>query len=207
MTEAYPKLENEAYAPETSIDVDAFLALVEMAGPDEMRHLLSRAYEIISHMLASVREGRDMIQRTTVQKLHVTEAKLHEISDATETAAFDMLDGLDRSIKLVDRFEAEELGRRSPLGTELREELYGVIGHLQFQDITAQQLNHASSVLQEMEQHLTDFVRLFGVGAAVAVASRGPSYGSGASFDPAATTSDAAERQRLVDSLIDDARR
>jgi chemotaxis regulatin CheY-phosphate phosphatase CheZ len=161
---------------------------------------------VISQMLASVRTGRDLIQRTAVQKLQFTEAKLNEISDATESAAFDMLDGLDRALVLVDRFEREALeGTTSRVGPELREEIYNVIGHLQFQDITSQQLNHASSILHEMESQLSSFVRLFGT--ADDIEPEQVEHRSRAvAFDTAATVANAADRQELVDQLISSTR-
>lgn len=195
-----------AEAPEPSIDVDSFLALAQASGPDATRDALARAYGVISQMLTSVRSGRDLIQRTAVQKLQFTEAKLNEISDATESAAFDMLDGLDRALALVDRFEQEALeGKTSRVAPELREEIYNVIGHLQFQDITSQQLNHASSILHEMESHLSSFVKLFGSDGILEPEEIEPRSGP-VTFDTAATVSNAADRQELVDQLISSTR-
>lgn len=192
---------------EPSVDVESFLALAEASGQDAVRDALARAYEVISQMLQSVRSGRDIIQRTAVQKLQFTEAKLNEISDATESAAFDMLDGLDRALVLVDRFEQEALeGKTSRVAPELREEIYNVIGHLQFQDITSQQLNHASSILHEMESHLSSFVRLFGTDGALEPAESAAANNGVINFDTTATVSNAADRQELVDQLINSSR-
>jgi chemotaxis regulatin CheY-phosphate phosphatase CheZ len=196
-----------AEGPEPSVDVESFLALAEASGQDSMRDALARAYGVISQMLESVRSGRDIIQRTAVQKLQFTEAKLNEISDATETAAFDMLDGLDRALLLVDRFEQEALeGKSSRVAPELREEIYNVMGHLQFQDITSQQLNHASSILHEMESHLSNFVRLFGTEAALESPESVEANSGPVTFDTGATVSNAADRQELVDQLISSSR-
>jgi hypothetical protein len=75
--------------------------------------------------------------------------------------------------------------------------------HLQFQDITTQQLAYASSVIGEMEQRLTQMVALFdlrdlGIDAAPSPA---PSI-VGVEFDPNATTTNAADRQALADEIF-----
>lgn len=79
--------------------------------------------------------------------------KLSAVTAATEKAATGMLDGLDRAIAVVAELEAEagengDLERRARY-TALREELYGVMNLLQFQDVTSQQLQYAASVLRE----------------------------------------------------------
>ena len=79
--------------------------------------------------------------------------KLAAVTTATERAATGMLDGLDRAIAVVAELELEagengDLERRARY-TALREELYGVISFLQFQDVTSQQLQYAASVLRE----------------------------------------------------------
>jgi hypothetical protein len=52
--------------------------------------------------------SRDMLERTTVENLQVTHDKLAEVTSATEVAATDILDGLDRSLALIDRLDEEE---------------------------------------------------------------------------------------------------
>jgi chemotaxis regulatin CheY-phosphate phosphatase CheZ len=173
--------------------------------PAELQELLGRSYGVILKLVENLRRGRSLIQQSAVGKLHATDEKLTEISSTTESAAAEMLDGLDRALALVDRLEAEELdGRSTGLGMELREEIFGVMGHLQFQDITTQQLAYASSILREMETNLEDFASL--LESPTADEQRGaPSPGAslcGRAFDPAATVADAADRQALVDELL-----
>jgi hypothetical protein len=74
---------------------------------------------------------------------------------------------------------------------------------LQFQDITNQQLNYASSVLNDMEARLTQLARIFdpdqlGLAAGTLDVAAMTTH----AFDPAATTVDAVTRQALVDEIF-----
>jgi chemotaxis regulatin CheY-phosphate phosphatase CheZ len=176
-------------------------------GLAELPQVLLRAYSEISGVLTTLRQSRDVLEQTTVEKLHQTNNKLREVTSATETAATDMLDGLDRSLALVDELDAEAAAgtsQRAPeLHAELRNELFGLMNCLQFQDITTQQLNYASSVLIDMENRLTELVHLFDpqkLGIDTSSLQLRPQ--SLAAFDPAATTSDAEHRQALVDEIF-----
>jgi len=166
----------------------------------ELDELLSRAYSMIQGMLRRLRESQSVLQRSAVQKLHDTSAKLHEVTSATESAATDIMDGLDRALALIDRLE----GGAAPaeVSAELRDEIFGAMNHLQFQDITAQQLRYASALLQDMEAQMAGFASLFdqaghhGPPPALPVAAARPTY------DPGATVWSAERRQALVDELI-----
>jgi chemotaxis regulatin CheY-phosphate phosphatase CheZ len=67
----------------------------------------------------------------------------------------DIMDGVGRALELVDQLEAE----RSPNETspQLRDELFGIMNHLQFQDVTSQQLRYTSTLLNELESELVQF--------------------------------------------------
>jgi chemotaxis regulatin CheY-phosphate phosphatase CheZ len=167
-------------------------------GLAELPHVLLRAYSEINGVLATLRQSRDVLEQTTIEKLHQTSNKLREVTSATETAATDMLDGLDRSLALVDELDAQaEAGaseRTAELHGDLRNELFGLMNCLQFQDITTQQLNYASSVLIDMEYRLTELVHLFdpqNLGLDSSSLNLQLRLGPIAAFDPAATTSDA----------------
>ena len=80
-----------------------------------------------------------------------------------------------------------------------------MMNHMQFQDITTQQINYASSVLTDMESRLTQLAAVldpasFGVrvaGPALAVQQVAPH------FDPAASTQNAEERQAVADDVFE----
>lgn len=169
---------------------------------NQLYGLLSQAYSMINGMLERVRESQGVLQDTAVQKLHDTNTRLNEVTSATESAATHIMDGLDRALVLLDRLESGE--RSEALTPELREELFGVMNHLQFQDILAQQLQHASSLLHEMESQLLDFAEVFdpALHGARPEAPLPRSPALPASFDPRATFGAAEERQALADELL-----
>ena len=178
---------------------------VDAAGFADVPELLSRASLIINKMLESLRAGQQVLQRAAVEKLHHTNTKLHEISSATESATTDIMDGLDRAFLLVDQLDGEDVSPRgAEIGAQLRDELFAVMNHLQFQDITSQQLDHASSIIQDMEQYLDEFVVLFDLPTIGAIAGQpvGPQRPELRPFDPCATTLDAESRQAMVDELL-----
>jgi hypothetical protein len=179
------------------------LAAVSL-GLNEIPELLLRAYGELNSVLDSLRHSRDLLEKTATENLHVTHAKLKEVTSATEVAATDILDGLDRALALVDRLDTESEGSAAEeTRGELRDEIFQVMGHLQFQDITSQQLSYASSVLVEMERRLAELTNLFdptffGVQPLEVNEANAPAR----TFDPAATTSDAEQRQALVDQIF-----
>jgi hypothetical protein len=85
--------------------------------------------------------------------------------------------------------------------TEMRNKLFDLMNHLQFQDITRQQLSFASSVLVDTEHHLAQIAAAIEPTAApLAVATfEDPNKGT---YDPRATTQDAAARQAVADQVV-----
>lgn len=173
----------------------------------DIPNLLLKAYTEINSVLTNLRHSRDVLQQSTLDKLQHTNDKLREVSSATEVAATDMLDGLDRALALVDRLEVptSEAGAsdEDEVRATLRNELFSLMNCLQFQDITTQQLNYASSVLVEMESRLTELARFFdpkclGLTPMIQAESASPQV----AFDPAATTADSEKRQALVDEIF-----
>jgi chemotaxis regulatin CheY-phosphate phosphatase CheZ len=170
----------------------------------DLPNLLLRAYSEINSVLENLRHSRDVLQQTTVDKLQHTNNKLREVSSATEVAATDMLDGLDRALALVDELDAPDQAedeRGTELRSELRNELFCLMNCLQFQDITTQQLNYASSVLVEMETRLAELAKIFDPDQ-MGLSHLMLTTESGVAFDPAATTTNAEERQALVDQIF-----
>ncbi|MBW3630475.1 MAG: hypothetical protein KY464_14410 [Gemmatimonadetes bacterium] len=206
MSEAL-KLSGEAEREVEPADgVEAGLhAAISAAGLPDVPELLTRATSIINKMLESLRAGQQVLQRAAVEKLQHTNAKLHEVSSATETATTDIMDGLDRTFVLVDQLDGKGVGPRGPeIGAQIRDELFAVMTHLQFQDITSQQLDHASSIIRDMERYLDEFVVLLdmrGLGK-LPGSEPGASLSELRAFDPCATTLDAEKRQAMVDELL-----
>ncbi len=177
----------------------------------ELPPMVRRAYDEIASMLRILRSSRDALEQTTTEKLHLTSAKIEEVTSATEVAATGMLDGLDRALGLVDQLEElDESGnaRATETRSQLRDELFQSINHLQFQDITTQQLNYASSILMEVERRLAEIARSFDP-RSVDVPGLSPETSAPsiepvgiATFDPNASLRDAERRQAIADEIL-----
>ncbi len=164
--------------------------------------VLLRAYMEIISIVDSLRRSRSMLESNAVQRLHRANEQLREVSSATEVAATDMLDGLDRALALVDRLDGED-GAPSETHVALREEIHRVIDRLQFQDIAKQQLGYASTVLQDLDRRLDALVHLIDnslptrsdVEPMAADAASAP-------YDPEASERGATERQAVADEIF-----
>ena len=160
-------------------------------------------------MLGSLRESRTVLERSTVERIQQTHAKLREVSNATEVAATDILNGLERSLALVDQMDAKategDARSEADLRQTLRDELFALMGCMQFQDITTQQLNYASSVLTDMENRLAELARVldpttFGTLRIPQATPAKPN--ATVNFDPAASTENSGARQAVADEIF-----
>ena len=172
--------------------------------------LLSRAYSEVIGTLGKLRESRLVLEKTTTEKFQHMQDKLREVSNATEVAATDILNGLERSVAMVDQMDAKaaegDVPGAADLRNSLRDELFGLMSCMQFQDVTSQQLSYASSVLVEMETRLAELATVLDpavlagkkqVTVAPAAAPAGP-----VTFDPNASTENAKERQAVADEIF-----
>jgi len=173
----------------------------------DLPNILEQANAQILNVLARLRESRAALQTTALEKLQTTHEKIREVTSATEDAAINIMDACDRATQMVDELdtidaaETPDRERASGIRGNLRDELFLMMGALQFQDITSQQLAHASSVLVEMENRLLDVAKLFdhNVEANIVVTQSAPDEKT---YDPNATTRDAEGRQALADEIF-----
>lgn len=165
--------------------------------------LLVRMYAELQRILYNVRRSRGLLEEATITNLESTNAKLKEVSSTTEFAASNMLDGVDRALGLVDRVQAEPTDAAS--FDALRDELHALVVALQFQDIISQQLDHASTIIADMEAQLRRVTRMFAVSALRDAGDDEDDdlhIGPTGAFDPAASVSNAATRQALADDIF-----
>lgn len=172
---------------------------------------LASGYAELSGVLSALRQSRSILENSAVNRLSHTHDKLKEVSQATEIAATDILSGLERSATMVDELEALECDaagaeRRAAIRGNLRDELFAAMGHMQFQDITSQQLNYASAVLTDLEARLQQIAHLFDPAGTLGSATDSGEMASGVTFDPNATTKDRDQRQAVADSIVAAAR-
>jgi chemotaxis regulatin CheY-phosphate phosphatase CheZ len=190
---------------------DSAAPTVTLAGPglSELPAILERANTQIMGVLARLRESRAAIESTAIEKLASTHEKIREVTSATEDAAINIMDACDRATQMVDELDTidgepePDRARAGEVRASLRDELFLMMGALQFQDITSQQLAHASAVLVEMEARLIEVARLFDAQADLHVApARLDKAPDEKTYDPNATTRDSESRQALADEIF-----
>lgn len=172
--------------------------------------ILERANQQILNVLAHLRETRTALRSTAFEKLQSTHEKIREVTSATEDAAINIMDACDRANHLVDELDAidqqesPDRVKASALRVTLRDEIFMMMGALQFQDITSQQLSHASAVLVEMESRLLEVARMFDSSITIerssGAAAQAPANEQ--TYDPNATTRNAEVRQALADQIF-----
>lgn len=138
--------------------------MTQPGGFAELSRTLLRAYAETVGIVIRMRESSGMLDGAGIEKLQQMHGRLEEVSEATETATTGILDGLARAIALVEKLDdvssLSEVERKQMSGS-LREELSGVVNHLQFQDITSQQLRHIANLLADMRQRISQVVAIF----------------------------------------------
>jgi hypothetical protein len=166
--------------------------------------ILERANIEIQMVLANLRDSRTALETATVEKIQHTSEKLKEVTSATEVAATDILDALDRAQNHIDDLDAADADgdREKGVATRdaLRMEIFGMMGCLQFQDITTQQLSYAASVLTDMEDRLLAIAKLFDPASVMIRAVTDTPDPQ--TFDPNATVKHAEKRQALADEIF-----
>ena len=190
--------------------MDTPVRAIPILSLSELPQVLEQANAQILNVLSRLRESRATLQTTALEKLATTHEKIREVTSATEDAATNIMDACDRATQMVDELDTIDAGetpdreKASGIRSNLRDELFLMMGALQFQDITSQQLSHASAVLVEMENRLLDVAKLFDHNADhVKVVSNGThSAPDEATYDPNTTTLNAETRQALADEIF-----
>lgn len=204
-----------------AIDQTAEMLLDDLAtrpgGLSALVRTLTQAVHETTDLLSRLRQSRNMLERAAVDRLSQMQAKLKEVSTATELAATDLLDGMDRVGALVDELDAsDDAERRKALAGQIRDEMFNMTVAMQFQDITTQQLAFASSTISQVEERLGRLVELLApfsldgdptLGADSLVVSTTAEHPVAApvapsTFDPHATVDEASTRQALADQLF-----
>lgn len=169
--------------------------------------VMQRASSEIAQVLCTLHTSRETLEGVTLQEIHDSATKLCEVATATEVAATRMMDGLERAHALVDRLdEIDSLGdagdsviEAAALRAKLRDELFAVMGSLQFQDITSQQLGHVSQMLRDIERRLHATSSLLSGARGEAVIMSGEQIPT---FSESASTHNSFERQAAADAIF-----
>ena len=191
----------------TEPEVSAEEALTMLSLPS----VLDRAHKAVAEVLVGLQATRGALEGARVAavgRLETTHAKLREVTSTTEGATSEILDALDRAQALIDMLDAEseapvpDAMRAQETRRALREELFGMMTALQFQDITTQQISHSASMLTELEQRLASIVALFDGTHLELEKQRSTAAATAHHFAPGATMDNAEQRQLDADSLF-----
>jgi hypothetical protein len=175
--------------------------------------LLLRAHAEISDILSGIRVTREAIQAHTVERIRDSKDRLNDVSATTESATLELMNGLDRSLELINSLETQAKGQADSGGFEaLRAQVSALYNHLQFQDITAQQLQGVTASLLDIELRMSAVSALFDHGilaanSALPRAATGPESSAGLAFNPDATMHHSRADQAMVDAAFHGARR
>lgn len=168
---------------------------------DSLPHVFLAAYTAISEALSGIRITREAIHSHTVERLHESHSKLSEVSSATESATMEMMNGLERTLGIVTEIE-QGASIDTAACQRLREEVNQMFNHLQFQDITAQQLAGVSQFLDEIEIRIAGVVGQFD--SALEQSAAGPPRidSRGLAFNPDASSQHDTAKQAVIDAAF-----
>lgn len=168
--------------------------------------LMQHANSEIACVLRVLHNGRDALGEIPLREIRESLGKLTDVSTATEAAATRIMDGIDRAQGMLDTLDglAEEPTvngaiEEAMVRARLREELFQIVGALQFQDITSQQLGHAAQMLGDLGRRVHAITALLGGSCAAAdavVAEVSPAFAESASIHAV------GERQAAADALF-----
>ena len=161
---------------------------------------LLHVYNELSRALDCIRQTRAAIESCSLAEFKDTHPRLSQVSTATESAAMAMLNGLDRTLAMIDQLEAGAGQQPSGVPQALRDEVNQLYTHLQFQDIITQQLRGVGDLLTDLERQVTGLALLFDGPGAGAVAVHPPRDTQ--AYNPDASMSGAPERQALIDATF-----
>ncbi|MCB2201345.1 protein phosphatase CheZ [bacterium] len=195
-----------------------------MSGSETLQTKIQREISELSDAVNKVVDSFRQVKNPLVEsqeKVPMATDQLDKISEQTEAAAHQMLDrieqitqreediiaGLKQIKGLAVSCSNEEITRvvegiNAKAETNLND-AYMIMDALQFQDITAQQMNHAASLLEDIEEKLKNIVSaLNGQGIIDDVSVEEARDRKNRVYDPHADFSDKRTEQEDIDSLF-----
>lgn len=175
--------------------------------------LMLRAHAEISDILSGIRLTREAIQAHSVDRIRESKNRLNDVSASTETATLELMNGLDRSLELINSLETQAKGQADSGGFEaLRSQVSALYNHLQFQDITAQQLQGIGASLLEIELRMSAVSAMFDHGvmasnSALRTTAPVPESSAGLAYNPDARMQHSHADQAMIDAAFQGARR
>jgi chemotaxis regulatin CheY-phosphate phosphatase CheZ len=177
----------------------------------ELPAVLLRAHADVNEILGGIRLTRAAIEAHAIERIQDTKNRLSDVTATTESATLELMNGLDRSLDLINSLETQANGSASADGfQQLRGQVAALYNHLQFQDITTQQLQGVHHSLLELETRVAAVAVLFdqSLGAIPRVAILPGQQASSDSlpFNPDATMKRTIADQAMIDEAFRGAR-
>ncbi len=188
--------------------------------PAKVRSELEKLTDSINTIMNNMRKMQNPILESREQ-LPQANAQLDKVSAQTEKAANKMLDLVEQIIdhqeKVVQLSDdltgflrrsrardrdvyRDNVKRINEMAATSQNNAFMIMDALQFQDITAQQVNHASSLLEDIESRLQNLLGVFD-GKDVSELKNMPSSKKERAYDPGADLFEGRD-QKEVDDII-----
>lgn len=185
---------------------------------------LSDIASSVTGLLENVRQLRDPLVESQ-RKVPQATSQLDKITEQTEAAAHRMLDVVEKMTQreedvikgltqLQGLIEPERHGDVAMLVAAVREkaeanlnDAYAMMEALQFQDITSQQMNHAASLLEDIEDRLQNILGVFGPDGKALPQGAADKVRRERAFDPHADVNHNQARQADIDSMFEKSKR
>jgi len=190
---------------------------------DKMSRLTKKAnltYQLVHNVIDSIHSSRKELKQSVDGLLKQTGNQLHKITSTTQDATNKILDEADKLnsdqeiiISKLDELscQCDMAENNNKIIAEIKDMVYSnqestfnIMGHLQFQDITAQQISGAYSLLSDTEKtllYVSNLMKEFDFGENDPDILL-PSIDKNA-FNAGATFKDKTDIQGLIDDLFD----
>lgn len=173
----------------------------------------------ISEIVAKFKELHSPLRESSEKVPQATE-QLDKISEQTEAATHQMLDRVEKIVQHVEDSKAalnqiktciseDRVGDVDGMVDDLIEkanvtcnDAYTIMDALQFQDITAQQMNHAAALLEDIEVKLNSIMGALKGGASVTGKGVSPTGKKDRSYDPHADLFEKRTDQSAIDDMF-----
>lgn len=168
----------------------------------ELPAILLRVHAEITEAVGGIRLTREAIEANAVERIRDTKNRLSDVTATTETATLQLMNGLDRSLELINHLEAQAGGAAPAEGyQELRSQVSALYNHLQFQDITAQQLQGVAQSLLDVETRVAAVAAFFD-----GLTLPGAASSAHLAYNPQATMQRTRADQAMIDQAFHGAR-
>lgn len=130
---------------------------------DEIVPFLKDLFKFVQDIIPLLTEATTSISDTRDKIPDATE-RIIDVNQTTEMATQEILDRLENVSSVVDSLGLNDDPANAEKVEKIKDELMNIIYALQFQDITAQKLEHANKILSAIYEKFTDlFEKIKGV--------------------------------------------